>query len=88
VGQNGVLARGKGVSSSVRLGLGSYRVTFNKNVSACVYVATIGTSFPSTPTTGEIVVAPDVDFVTAVRVFTRNSDGITVDRPFHLLVGC
>jgi hypothetical protein len=88
VGQNGDLARGKGVNASTRLSLGRYRVTFNKNVAACVYVATLGTAFASTPNYGELTVAPDVDSANAVQVVTRNSNGVLVDRPFHLFVGC
>lgn len=91
VNQNGTLARGKGATSSgyAFAGvLGSYRVVFNKNVSNCAYVATIGTEFPSTPISGEIAVAPDVSNVKAVHVVTRTSGGIATNKPFHLFVSC
>ena len=91
VNQNGTLARGKGATASGYAYpgvLGAYRVVFNKNVSQCMYVATLGTEYPSTPASGEIAVAPDVADVRAVHVVTRNSAGVATNRPFHLLVGC
>lgn len=91
VNQNGTLGRGKGAVSSGYATpgvLGSYRVVFNKDVSQCMFVATLGTSFPSTPASGEIAVAPDVADVRAVHVATRNSSGTATNRPFHLFVGC
>lgn len=91
VNQNGTLARGKGAVSSayaVPGMLGDYKVVFNKNVSKCMYVATLGTEYPSTPASGEIAVAPDVANAKAVRVFTRTSGGIPTNKPFHLFVSC
>lgn len=91
VNQNGTLDRGKGVTFSsyaIPGTLGDYRVTFNKDVSRCMYVATLGTAYPSTPATGEIMVAPDVADPRAVRVFTRTSTGLASNKPFHLFVGC
>jgi hypothetical protein len=91
VNQNGTLDRGKGATFSTLVSpgvLGDYRVTFNKNVSKCMYQATIGTAYPSTPASGEIMVAPDVANVNAVRVFTRTSAGLSTNKPFYLFVGC
>ncbi|MFZ1429122.1 MAG: hypothetical protein WAS21_20395 [Geminicoccaceae bacterium] len=91
VNRNGTLDRGKGATFSTlvcRGVLGDYRVTFNKNVSKCMYQATIGTAYPSTPASGEIMVAPDVANVNAVRVFTRTSGGLSTNKPFYLFVGC
>lgn len=91
VNQNGTLARHKGATASgyaVPGVLGSYRVVFNKNVSKCAYVATIGTEYPSTPVSGEIAVAPDISDVKAVHVATRTSAGLATNKPFHLLVSC
>lgn len=91
VNQNGTLDRGKGATFSTLVSpgvLGDYRVTFNKNVSQCMYQATIGTAYPSTPASGEIMVAPDVANVNAVRVFTRTSTGLSTNKPFYLFVGC
>ena len=88
VNQNGTLARGKGATASAYAYpgvLGAYRVVFDKNVSQCLYLATLGTEYPSTPASGEIAVAPDV---ADVHVVTRTSAGVATNRPFHLPIGC
>ncbi len=84
-------ARGKGVVSVTRgdSATGSCVVRFNKNVTGCVYVATIGLSGSvgvSSP--GEITVVRRNTIPQAVYVATYNSGGSQTDRGFHLLVGC
>jgi hypothetical protein len=84
-------ARGKGVVSVTRgdSATGSCVVRFNKNVTGCVYVGTIGLSGSvgvSAP--GEITVVRRNTIPQAVYVATYNSAGTLTDRGFHLLVGC
>ncbi|HEY7691561.1 MAG TPA: hypothetical protein VH816_04385 [Gaiellaceae bacterium] len=83
----GALSRNKGVSSSQRLGAGDYLVTFNQDISACSYVASIGG--PTTANTpGEISPAQRTGVAAAVEVETYNSAGASTDRPFYLAVFC
>jgi len=72
---------------------GVYEVTFTKDVSACVYTATIGSATNTVPTPGEIFVSGDVDAPTAtpadVFVYTFDKSGTTpTDNSFHLYVSC
>ena len=89
VNKDGTLVRGAGVASLARLGTGAYEVIFNKNVSQCVYVAAIGLAVTGiVPPAGEIGVAARGNNQNGVYIRTRNSDGASADRPFHLFVGC
>jgi hypothetical protein len=91
---NGFLARGADVTSVSHLGPGRYEVTFNRNVSTCAYVATIG-DIGNTPVynAGLVFVAgghgvfgfPDPQ---GVYVETKNLGGGLSDWPFHLDVAC
>jgi hypothetical protein len=84
----GVLDRGIGAVSVQHNPPGGYQVTFDRDVTQAVYVATIGMPgriVPMPP--GEITVmggpAPD-----AVSVFTHSSTGVRSDLGFHLAVHC
>jgi hypothetical protein len=85
----GNLVRGKGVVKSERLGTGFYRITFNRNVRGCAYIASVGWIF-----SGEIGASgPDPSIPiellrTQVWVQTRASGAMAADIPFHLLVKC
>jgi hypothetical protein len=80
--------RSKGVTASSRLGTGQYRITFNRDVSRCVYSATI----ESTSGGGEISAfgGPLQGVVTEreVLVSTYDNSGSFDDEPFHLVVNC
>jgi hypothetical protein len=85
---NGTLARGRSVTSVLKLGgLGNYEVVFNRDVTTCVYTATLGPSGGGS-TFGEVNVASRAGNANGVFVDTNNSDGISADKPFHLLVNC
>src|SRR5262245_46661639 len=83
----GSLVRNKGVASAQKLGTGDYLVTFNQDVTGCVYQATIGG-----PTTGlfpgQITAAQRVNIAAGVRVITQTSAGVQADIPFFLSVFC
>jgi hypothetical protein len=87
VDSSGSLVRNKGVASSQKLGTGDYLVTFNQDVTNCVYQATLGG-----PTTGlwagQVTAAQRVNIAAGVRVVTQNSTGVTTDFPFFLSVFC
>ncbi len=83
----GALARGKGVSSTQKLGTGDYLVTFNQDVTGCSYVASVGG--PTTANTpGEVSPAQRTGVTQAVEVETYTSAGANADRAFYVAVFC
>ncbi len=88
---NGTLVRGRNVTRCARLGTGMYEVVFTEDVSAGVYVATIGRPGIATEPAGEIGVAlrcclPAAEANKGVWVDTHDSAGAYSDRAFHLIV--
>ena len=84
---DGTLARGSSVTRVTSIGTGSYHVIFDRDVTGCAYVATIGVPGTSLilPTGQTSVSTGNSD---SVLVLTTGSDGTAVDRPFHLAVLC
>jgi hypothetical protein len=90
VRQDGTLARGVGVVSTSELTplTGSeYEVVFNRNVSQCAYVATVGSSAKSPPRIGAANVASAAGNENAVLVLTSGKVQENPE-PFHLAVFC
>jgi len=90
---DGTKARGAHVVSSTKLSGangGTYQVLFDRTVSGCAYTATVGVS-----TNGGSITTP-VTITTATRagnangvfVFIHQTNGSTIDEPFHLNVSC
>lgn len=89
VDANGSLGRNFRAFSSQRFSTGQYEVVFNRDVSGCAYVATIGNPGNDTiPLPGEIAVAGRLGDTDAVFIATYNSDGNLADHGFHLAVHC
>jgi hypothetical protein len=88
INANGTLVRGLGVASAQRLANGVYEVIFNRNISRCAYVATMGDPGTGVGPPGEIGVASRGGNPNGVFVTTYNSGGILADRPYHLAVHC
>lgn len=89
VNADGSLARDFRAVSSQRFARGQYEVVFNRNVSRCAYVATIGDSGDDViPPPGEIAVAGRFGNDNAVFIATYDSDGRPANREFHLAVHC
>jgi hypothetical protein len=90
VASNGSLSRGSGTTGVTRTGIGNYRVTFNQNVSACAYLASIGDTGTSAPFEGNFVsVSGDAGSTSSVDIYTFTRNGSTAeDHPFHLAVLC
>jgi hypothetical protein len=94
VSAHGSLVRGGGAVKAKQLftpdTLGSYQVTFNRNVTGCGLIATIGrkNSANRNPTPGEIGVAYRNGSPRSVYVKTLASDGLQANRSFHLAVLC
>lgn len=93
VNANGTVARSDGAVVSRTRKIpgfnGSYEVIFYRNVTGCVYTASIGNAGAGNPLHGSIVVAARAGNALGVFVETRTSStGALVDRPFHLFVNC
>ena len=88
VAANGSTVRARGVTSTARTATGQYQVILDRDVRACVYVATLGDESASAPGTGQVSVTSLASTVNGVRVFTRDSAGAAANRSFHLIVSC
>jgi hypothetical protein len=88
ISNTGGTVRGRGATSSARVGTGIYEVIFDRDVRACVYVATLGDESAAGPGNGQVSVTSAPGNVNGVRVRTRNSAGADDDRSFHLIVSC
>jgi hypothetical protein len=90
INADGTIARGKGVVSVTHTaGAGSYIVFFNKDVTNCVFTATIGLSGSSgTSARGFITTVGAAAGADGVFVTTDDTAGNPAERGFHLYVGC
>jgi hypothetical protein len=77
--------RSSGVLTTSKTGTGKYSIRFNRDVSTCLYLATIGAG---TSTTGMVSTATSDTTKDTVTVTTLNAAGTAADRPFHLMVFC
>jgi hypothetical protein len=90
----GFVSGGRGVISASRLSTGVYKVQFNRSVSDCVRVASIGRelNFSGNPDFAASLVsggsAGTFNGGGGVTVVTRNSAGSLADLGFHLAVFC
>lgn len=88
---DGTLAAGQGynTASVQKVGIGGYRVAFNRDVSTCSYVASTGLTgsqdslYSGTATTSHSAANPN-----AVFVGTYDGDGVNSNRSFFLIVVC
>lgn len=93
VGADGSRDRGRGVEDVSHPTPGGYEVTFDRNVSECSYVASVG-SADSTPVDpgGEVFAAggeePDTVRIETRRLAAADGSGEPADFPFHLQVVC
>lgn len=92
VASDGTIARGSSLTSATHVGAvgsGTYTVVFDRDVSACAYVGTIGlTGSAGTPPAGFVGVSRLNANVNGVSVVTYDSSGSAADEPFHLVVVC
>jgi hypothetical protein len=91
--QGGAVLRGKGAVSSSHLGVpdsGRYEVIFDKDVSQCAWLASLGgpTSQSILSLRGEVGVAALGSKPESVFVRARDPTGAGADRPFYLHIGC
>jgi hypothetical protein len=85
----GTLTRGSGVTAANRIGVstGEYTVFFDRDITDCIYTATIGPGGGGAAV-GQISVAQRLLTENGVYVATQDSAGAQADRPFHLTVFC
>ena len=89
VSATGALNRASASAVSASLfATGEYRVIFNKDVSGCAYVATIGDIGDNPSNPGEIAVQGISGDDDGVAVDTFDSTGTAVNSPFHLSLSC
>jgi len=88
VAGDGQLVRGRGVATAARVSVGSYTVSFDRDVNSCVYIAIVG---------GRGGVPPEPRFITTdlggsmktVIVEAWSIDARShADTSFHLMVRC
>jgi len=85
------VVRHSGVSqvTAVRMGKGTYDVTFSKkDVTGCAYTATIGDVGTAFVAPGFITVSGGGKTVNDIGVQTFDKDGGPADSAFHLYVSC
>lgn len=82
VSQTGALGRNRGAAAAVRQGVGFYNVTFNRNITACVYFANTG-SDGGVNIADPISLHPQAPNIVQVRV-----GGGQFDNDFYLAVLC
>jgi hypothetical protein len=90
VNADGSLARGQGATGSFSLsaGSGDYEVDFNRDVTGCAYVATLGNATAGTAPNGFITDAARNGNPDAVFVKTSDTAGNPADIQFHLVIAC
>ena len=88
VANDGQLVRGRGVATTARVSTGSYTVSFDRDVSGCVYTATVG---------GRGGVPPEPRFITtdlggSMKIVIIEAWSVDAqsraDTSFHLVVRC
>jgi hypothetical protein len=88
---DGSLFRGVGVVSNTHLGganSGLYQVLFERDVTECFYVATLGRGTADNAANGFIEATPRANNANGVFVSTTSTADAAADRAFFLLVFC
>jgi hypothetical protein len=84
---NGALAGGVGATGAAPLNTGFYRVTFDRSVEDCNFVASVGRADGIINPIGVATAWWDSG-EDAVLVFTSDFDGSLADHPFQVIVFC
>jgi uncharacterized low-complexity protein len=89
VNPNGTIARSAGmVGGSLREDTGTYLLFFNRDVSACAYVGSLGQADGDVPPAGDVGATNLLSDANGLYVRTYNGGGSLADQPFHLAVLC
>jgi hypothetical protein len=84
----GVLVRGMNTTGASHLAAGAYEVDFNRDVSGCSFVASLGDPGTGVAPQGTATVAGRNGNTFGVFIQTFGLDGTQADRPFQLIVFC
>jgi hypothetical protein len=87
INPDGTIARRSGVLSASHIQTGIYRVQFNRNITQCAWLATIGSAV-STTLYGMIEAELGSSTTDTVQVGTRDIHGDPADRGFIVTVLC
>jgi hypothetical protein len=85
---NLIAAKSLGAVGSTTPGVGTYTVTFDRNVQGCGFVATVHNDFGGNTVPGEAVVNNRNQTADTVLVRTYDSSGTVKDREFSVMVVC
>jgi hypothetical protein len=85
---DGALVRGSGVTSSTKTSTGTYSVVFNRNVTGCAYVGSLGTASLGSPPPGSFGATNLFLSPNGIFVKTRNPAGADTDSAFDVAVFC
>jgi len=85
---DGAATRSRGATSATRFALGRYQVIFNRDVRGCAFLATLGNTDATTPSSGQIAVSQLPSNVNGVQVRTTDSNGGNNNRNFHVAAVC
>ena len=88
VDSNGTLIRGQGVTSAEKIGSNAYQVVFDRNVTGCGYVATVGDSGGAISAAAIAEAHQRLNVVKGVEVDIYSSTGGGTIRPFYVAVFC
>lgn len=88
VNENGQLSRGVGAIDAESIGVGNYSVTFDRDVSQCVYSATPGPVADTAVVNRIATVASLNNEPNGVFVLVAAPNGAAAATPFHLVVVC
>jgi hypothetical protein len=88
VSEAGALGRTSRAVSATRSATGRYSVVFDRDISSCNMVGSIGDDTPSGVNAGQIQVQVNAVNDSAVFVGTQDSSGNDADRPFMIEVIC
>jgi hypothetical protein len=83
------LLRGKAVASTSHLSTGVYDVRFNRNISSCAWVGTVGFgTFSGATGAAQITITGRAGTNNGLFVTTFNGAGTPTDEPFSAIVVC
>jgi hypothetical protein len=87
VSADGLLAASSGGVTVAKSGIGQYQVDFGRDITACVFLATVGRPGVGTAE-GQAGTGKQPGNAEGVLVETQNSDGGAANKPFSLAVIC
>ncbi len=89
VNSNGTIARSAGmVGGSGKEATGTYLLFFNRDVTGCAYVGSLGGSSGGVPPAGDVGATNLLDAANGLYVRTYTGGGALADQAFHVAVLC